>query len=330
MKSTTQDSTMPYSTMPSTGKPQDSSRFSVCLIFSLKGFSKKDKLTSLVPYLAPLLALFIIGLLSSCILPTKQPNTAPSVRIISPQDSEVFITNALRISIEAQDAEKNIKHIKVYENGQEIGEASRSEEQTESQAESENQTQDISLATPENTSPTENWYFNWTAPENGSFTFSAEAIDTLGGKSTASVSFEIQLPSTPNPTNPVDGIALQSYSQNLALWQLQNINSYTIDFQRICFCLPEVTQPVQLSVENNTLSDAIYLNGTAVNQSNYANFYTINKAFSLIQEAFERNAVEVRVVYNQEFGFPSSVFIDYIENIADEELQFNFDNFIAN
>lgn len=291
---------MQFSFKTSTGKNQSSCPS-----------SKKRK-----PSLAIRILAFVIGvcLLNACILQSKQTNTAPSLRIISPQDSEVFFAPSLRISIEAQDAEKNLKHINVYQNGQAIGKASRSE--------IEGQSQDPSLP--------ERWHFNWTAPENGSYVFSAEAIDKLGEKSTTSVSFEIKTPLNGNPPTSVDGIEFQSYTQNLALWQQQKINTYVIDFQRICFCQPDLTQPVTLSVENHNLSEAIYLSGSAVNQSNYLHFYTINKAFLLIQEAFDKNAAEIRVVYDQEFGFPSSVFIDYDKRLADEELQFKFSNFRAN
>ncbi len=297
--------TMQSSSMATTGKKSQS-----CLDTS----SDDKKIKGVIRVLALFTYVCLIFLLSSCILQSKQPNTAPSVRIVSPQDSEVFLASSLRISIEAEDAEKNLKNIKVYENGQVIGNASRST--------SQGQFQDPSLP--------ERWHFNWTASENGTYIFGAEAIDELGKRSTTFVSFEVQIPSPVNPSTPIDTIAFENYKQNLALWQQTAINSYVIDFQRICFCLPDLTQPVKLSVENHNLSDAIYLSGAAVNQSNYVHFYTINKAFSLIQEAFDAKAAEVRVVYNQEFGFPTSVFIDYDERLADEELQFRFNNFISN
>lgn len=255
-----------------------------------------------------------IPLLSSCILQTRQLNTAPSVRIVSPQNSEVFVASELRISIEAEDAEKNISSIKLFQDGQAIGEASRSLLQ--------GQTQDPSLP--------ERWHFNWTAPQSGSYVFSAEATDQFGQKAMASVSFNVVLPVVNNPSNPVDAVAYQAYTDNLTLWKSQAVNTYVIDFQRICFCLPDLTQPVQLNVVNNNLSNAIYLSGAAVNQNNYSHFYTVDKAFSLIEEAFTKNAAEIRVVYHDIHGFPTNVFIDYDKLLADEELQFNFSNFVAN
>jgi len=295
----------------STGVEIDSSKNTSALSSLSIGQKNKLKLLSFCKLL--LVTILVTPILSSCVLQARKTNTAPSIRIISPQDTEVFVASALRISMEAEDAEQNINTVKLYQNGEILGDASPSL--------LAGQTQDPTLP--------ERWHFNWTAPENGSYNISAEATDELGLKAMTSVSFEVQVPATTPPTTPVDSEAYQSFIDNKTLWESQNIKNYEVDFQRICFCLPDITQPAKLTVINQFLSDAIYLSGATVNQNNFFHFYTINKAFSLIQEAFNEGAAEIRVVYDIEHGFPKSAFIDYDERLADEELQFRFSNLIS-
>lgn len=256
--------------------------------------------------------LIFFPLLSGCILQGKKPNTAPSVRIVSPQDTEVFVAATLKISIEANDAEENLSSILLYENGKALG----------------NALQTLDAGTTQDPALTESWYFNWTAPQNGSYTLSAEAIDQLGLKSMSSVTIEIQVPNSEPPTQPGTTLAYNSFLENRILWQSHAISDYEVDFQRICFCLPEITQAATLSIVNQVLDDANYLNGTTVNQNNYSHFLTINQAFALIEAAFTQSAAEIRVDYDPTYGFPTSAFVDYDKRIADEELQFRFSNFV--
>lgn len=265
-----------------------------------------QKIVGIISILALLL------LTTSCVLQPRQSNTAPSVRIVSPQDAETFITSALRISIETEDAENNIQRINIFENGQLLGEANRSTIQTES----------------EDSSLPERWHFNWKTSNSGNYTVSAEAVDQYGQKSSDSVNFEVNVPITNPPAPPVgNSIEYQNFIKYQDLWKLHNKNSYVIDFQKICFCLPDITQPAKLRVINQSLNNATYLSGAAVNQDIFIHFYTVNHAFSLIQEAFDRDAEEIRVVYDELYGYPKSAFIDYDKRIADEELQFKFSNF---
>lgn len=55
---------------------------------------------------------------------------------------------------------------------------------------------------------------------------------------------------------------------------------------------------------------------------------TIRALFDVLTEADERNAVQVRVSFNADFGYPEDVYIDYAANIADEELSFTVTGFV--
>jgi len=59
-------------------------------------FSNKANTRKIVGIIS-VLSLFLLT--TSCVLQPRQSNTAPSVRIVSPQDAETFIASALRISL---------------------------------------------------------------------------------------------------------------------------------------------------------------------------------------------------------------------------------------
>ena len=44
--------------------------------------------------------------------------------------------------------------------------------------------------------------------------------------------------------------------------------------------------------------------------------------FDVLMDAFDRDAHEVRVTYDEATGIPADIWIDYEENTADEELGF--------
>merc|ERR1712187_81012 len=46
---------------------------------------------------------------------------------------------------------------------------------------------------------------------------------------------------------------------------------------------------------------------------------TLDKLFTIIQDAINANAFRVSVEYDEEHGYPTSIAIDYDEMIADEE-----------
>ena len=51
-------------------------------------------------------------------------------------------------------------------------------------------------------------------------------------------------------------------------------------------------------------------------------YLTIDGLFDLIQDAYDRNAHEVQVEFDPSRGYPTRIYIDYSEMIADEELGF--------
>lgn len=129
------------------------------------------------------------------------------------------------------------------------------------------------------------------------------------------------------PTEPVSPLQ-KVLDKHLNQWRHATITNYTYDFQRSCFCVREYTKPVRLRVESNKVVDARF-KGTnePLPKRLKGNRQTINDLFKTIQDAIDRNAYRIDVQYNEQYGFPSLISVDYHQQMADEELYLKASNF---
>jgi hypothetical protein len=122
-----------------------------------------------------------------------------------------------------------------------------------------------------------------------------------------------------------DWLRLQ-FDRNRRLWGEQDLRDYTYVFRWSCFCLPEYTAPVNIKVEQGKWSDISFaLDDKSVLKENWDRYKTIEELFEILDDAFRQDAKEIHVSYDSDLGYPTSVFIDYNELIADEERGFNVD-----
>ena len=106
-----------------------------------------------------------------------------------------------------------------------------------------------------------------------------------------------------------------------ARWQALGLNDYTYDVQRICFC--PFREGVRVTVVDGAVAGATDLATGEVLEPNEVQWYlTIDDLFDLVQDAYDRNAHEVQVEFDPSRGYPTRIYIDYSEMIADEELGF--------
>ena len=135
---------------------------------------------------------------------------------------------------------------------------------------------------------------------------------------------------TPDPRMPQ---IKQRYTANLKKWQAKRLQSYTFTLQRSCFCTPDYTTPMLVTVQGGkvasamTESRAVTLNPdgseappTMVDVKERA--MTIDQLFNEIKQAIDNGAATIDVKYDTVWGYPRSISIDLDKRIADEELAF--------
>ena len=123
------------------------------------------------------------------------------------------------------------------------------------------------------------------------------------------------------------GSDLQELNERWDRWQAVEPAAYDYEFQWVCFCVDEVTQPVRVAVgESIVQSVTVIETGEPVDPDVLATYRTINELFLLLERAYEDGADQVRVEYDAELGYPVDAFIDYDFGVADEELGFSASN----
>ncbi len=132
------------------------------------------------------------------------------------------------------------------------------------------------------------------------------------------------------PTDPEKPVSpyqqtLNKYKQR---WQQADIKNYKYTFQRSCFCMRDYTKEVLTTVKNNKVVNAHWKGSQQPLDNKFKdNQQTINYFFSKIQDAIDRKAAVITVKYNEQYGYPETLSIDYDKMIADEELRLSAKNF---
>ena len=107
-----------------------------------------------------------------------------------------------------------------------------------------------------------------------------------------------------------------------ALWESHDITSYRFVLERNCFCL--IRGPVVIEVRDGTVVSVVdqetgeaTVDGFALSEI-FSEADTIEKLFELIEDS--QDAAVLQVSYDETLGYPTEVYVDQSEMMADEEI----------
>jgi len=107
----------------------------------------------------------------------------------------------------------------------------------------------------------------------------------------------------------------------MELWDTQGLTRYVIGYQNRCFCSPEYTARLLIDVREGVVTGVRKRderNGSVLAEV-AESVPTVDGIFDTIQQGINLNAPVVSVEYDPIYGYPTSMYIDYSELIADEE-----------
>lgn len=108
-----------------------------------------------------------------------------------------------------------------------------------------------------------------------------------------------------------------------ARWNLRGAANYTIRGSTNCFCVYG-GQVVDVAVTNGVVTGVtLVATNTAVPSELAAGFRSVEQLFDVIDEAIRKDAQRLEVEYDADRGFPTRLWIDWSDRIADEEYGFN-------
>jgi len=114
---------------------------------------------------------------------------------------------------------------------------------------------------------------------------------------------------------------LREVERHRTLWDQQGLATYRYAVERLCFC--GLAGPVRVTVVDDDASARIFVSSGDPVPEEQADWYpTVDGLFELLVDAVQRNAHDIEVTYDPDTGVPLDIFIDYQQNVADEELGF--------
>ncbi len=112
-------------------------------------------------------------------------------------------------------------------------------------------------------------------------------------------------------------------AQQRRQWERLGFDAYEYDLTIFCFC-PHV-DPVRVQVRADTVfSVTLVETGAPVEDPFRAR--TIDELFDVIEDAVAQEANQLDVEYDEAFGYPSRIYVDYRINVIDEEVTFVAEN----
>jgi hypothetical protein len=112
------------------------------------------------------------------------------------------------------------------------------------------------------------------------------------------------------------------------IWENEVVRDYQYRLQVLCFCPPEVTNPVIVEVKGGVTSSVIYVGtGLPVGNTNFIKYDTIDEMFQVIEYAIDQGADEIKVEYDADLGYPARIEIDFIKMAVDDEITYTISHF---
>jgi hypothetical protein len=117
--------------------------------------------------------------------------------------------------------------------------------------------------------------------------------------------------------------------QNRKKWASAMASNYQFNFRWECYCSPEYVGPVNISVRENRIDGAAFVeDDVPVAVEGLERYRTIEGLFDLLQEGIDKDAHSISAEYHPELGYPVKASIDYEEYTIDEELGFGIDSLL--
>ncbi len=134
---------------------------------------------------------------------------------------------------------------------------------------------------------------------------------------------------TPQPPTPTVDAALATLAQNQQKWDALKITHYSMKLNVSCFCAFRSQMPLSVEVNDGRVVSMLDSNGQSVAQfaDTFDTYNTIEKLFSKLNDALNGGADKTTVEYDTDKGYPQSIYIDYIEKAADDEIGFTVSDF---
>ena len=120
--------------------------------------------------------------------------------------------------------------------------------------------------------------------------------------------------------------------QNREKWQNANISHYRYNLFISCFCIFNEDMPLIIEVQDGEVVSMEFQSGKEIDASLHETFdkyATIDRYFTELEADINGAADVVTAKYDETYGFPTEVTIDFVQEATDDELYLTLSNFEA-
>lgn len=116
------------------------------------------------------------------------------------------------------------------------------------------------------------------------------------------------------------GVGTDGLESNFDTWRSERPHLYQFTYQRVCFC-PR-TEPVVITVDGDSVIDVSVKDGEGPPDGVLSDYPTIERLFEQLREWRDRDPYREQMEFHDGLGYPTDVFFDFEERVADEEMGF--------
>jgi hypothetical protein len=114
-----------------------------------------------------------------------------------------------------------------------------------------------------------------------------------------------------------------------AIWKTRALTEYSMVVSR-GGTFDDAPRPVRLHVVNNVIQSATWADdGTPVDATERAQHQTVGQMFAFLREAIDRRPVNFSVNYDDTYGYPTLVLIDFDPRRIDDDVLIAVEEFTA-
>lgn len=100
-------------------------------------------------------------------------------------------------------------------------------------------------------------------------------------------------------------------------WSKLGISDYEFTLRVNCFCTLETVGPHKIVVKKNSI---LTVNGVPYDPNIHFSVKTIEQLFTYIQKTLAEKPVQKTLAFDAQYFFPTNIYFDMSEMIADEEM----------
>jgi hypothetical protein len=111
-----------------------------------------------------------------------------------------------------------------------------------------------------------------------------------------------------------------------ARWESRGVDTYAMTVTPLCFC--GFVEPVRVTVRDGVVVSRIVVStGDALPAQHASSYPDVPGLFGIIERAREQRADHVDADFDESYGFPTGIWIDWKESWADDEIGYRVEGF---